>query len=188
MIDLSKYHLKDLKEDDLELVLNWRNSKAIRSSMYTDHIITMEEHKKWFNKVGSDNTMAVKIFSNENKPLGLVNISKIDQINNKCYWGFYIGEPDAPTGSGTIMGILALEYMFAELDIRKICTEILEFNTASLHYHKKLGFIEEGRFVKHVRKDNQYVDVIAMAHFVDKWPKVKEALISTRGGKVNEGH
>ncbi|MCM3654510.1 UDP-2,4-diacetamido-2,4,6-trideoxy-beta-L-altropyranose hydrolase [Metabacillus litoralis] len=181
MSKLQKYTLQDMKEDNLELVLKWRNSKTIRSSMYTDHIITMTEHKEWFKKLANDDSTIVKIFLSESKPLGLVNISKIDKKNNKCYWGFYIGEQDAPLGSGTIMGILALEFIFEKLGIRKICSEILEYNNASLRYHKKLGFIEEGRFVKHLIKNDQYIDVILMAHFSEKWADGKKDLLLIGG-------
>lgn len=188
MSQISKCKLSDLQETDLELVLRWRNSQQIRDNMFTDHIITMVEHKQWFNRIKTDPRTLVKIFSFESKPLGVVIISNIDKQNNKCYWGFYIGEQNAPKGSGTMMGLLALEYIFNKMGIRKLCSEVIAFNTASINYHQKLGFGIEGRLVQHINKHNQYFDIILMALFSEKWPEVKRGLMSKIGGIEDDGN
>lgn len=183
MDTINNYYLKDLEERDLGLILKWRNSKAIRTNMYTDHEITMLEHKEWFNRVRKNGHTLVKLLFYGNKPLGFMNFSDIDKKNNKCYWGFYIGESDAPKGSGTILGLLALELLFETVGIRKLCAEVLAFNDASLKFHQKLGFKEEGRFVKHITKNGEYIDVIVLALFREEWPEVKNSLLVKTGRK-----
>ncbi|WP_142302821.1 UDP-2,4-diacetamido-2,4,6-trideoxy-beta-L-altropyranose hydrolase [Bacillus sp. FJAT-45350] len=187
MIDLRNFSIKDIQEDQLDLVRNWRNSDAIQPYMYTDHKITELEHKEWFNKVNKDESTIVKLIYYLNKPIGLANFSNINKNNNTCNWGFYIGAQNAPIGSGTILGLLALEYIFKKVGMRKVCGEVLEFNHTSLNFHKKLGFEEEGRFVKHVVKDGEYIDVIALALFIDKWSAVKKNLLFKYRGEANEG-
>ncbi|MFC0562374.1 UDP-4-amino-4,6-dideoxy-N-acetyl-beta-L-altrosamine N-acetyltransferase [Halalkalibacter alkalisediminis] len=178
MVDLSKYALKELEESDLKLILNWRNSKRIRNLMYTDHEITMTEHERWFQRITKDDSNLFKLLLYGNRRLGLVNFSNIDKMNNKCYWGFYIGDLEAPRGSGTIMGMLALDLVFEKMGLRKVCAEVLEFNSSSIRYHKKLGFKEEGRFIQHVIKNNQYIDVIPMAIFSHQWKDVKKKILT----------
>ena len=90
--------------------------------------------------------------------------------NLTCDWGFYIGEQTAPKGLGTVLGYKALEYIFEQLKMRKVCAEVLDYNEASIHFHKKLGFIEEGRLQEHVFKDGAYHDVILMGMFAENWP------------------
>ncbi|HIP90070.1 MAG TPA: hypothetical protein EYH22_00770 [Candidatus Nanopusillus sp.] len=34
----------NLNREELEIIRNWRNKDEIRKWMYTDHIITLEEH------------------------------------------------------------------------------------------------------------------------------------------------
>lgn len=182
MIDFKKYSLKELEECELKFVLDWRNSERVRMTMYNDHKITMLEHEKWFEKVKKNSTTLVKLLQYENRPIGLVTFSNIDSKNNKCYWGFYIGEQNAPRGSGTIMGLLGLEFIFERVGIRKLCAEIVDFNEISFNYHKKLGFEEEGRFIKHVLKNGNYIDVISMALFCDKWKGVKKKLLLNMKG------
>ncbi len=172
------YYLRDLEEKDLELILKWRNSKAIWSNMYTDHEITMLEHKEWFNQVRKNDQTLVKLLFYRNKPLGFINFSNIDKKNNKCYWGFYIGEKDAPKGSGTVLGLLALDLLFETVGVRKLCAEVLACNEASLKFHHKLGFKEEGRLIKHVVKNDKYIDVLVLALFHQQWTEVKNSLLN----------
>ena len=48
---LSEYTLRPIGEQDLKLVLEWRNSKRVHSQMLTDHKITWEEHYAWFQRM-----------------------------------------------------------------------------------------------------------------------------------------
>lgn len=177
MLPIDKYHLKDLEENELDVVLKWRNSDHIRKYMYSDHIISFKDHQKWFKTLIKDNSNLAKILVYEKNPIGFVNFTNIDKRNNNCYWGFYIGERNCPRGSGTVMGLLSLEYIFEKISIRKLCAEVLDFNTVSINYHKKFGFVEEGRFIKHVIKNGKYIDVISMALFQDRWKERKQKII-----------
>ncbi|WP_101845769.1 UDP-2,4-diacetamido-2,4,6-trideoxy-beta-L-altropyranose hydrolase [Halobacillus sp. Marseille-P3879] len=188
MIDVHHFELRDLEKKDLPAVLKWRNSEAIREAMYTDHKITMEEHERWYNKVSSGQNTMVKLLYYKNQPIGLVNFSRIDHHHRKCYWGFYIGESSAPKGSGTVLGLLALEFIFEEQSMHKLCAEVLVSNKRSFQFHKKLGFMEEGRFINHTLKNGKYMDVIPMAHFKDAWPEAKKGIIQALGGGGHEQH
>lgn len=179
---LARARLVDMDASHLEKVLNWRNREAIRSVMFNDGIISMEEHRKWFEKTAQDPRTIVKIFAFDDTPMGLVNFTDIDKRNGKCYWGFYIGDPDAPKGAGTIMGYLALNFIFGEAGIRKLCAEILRSNERSLRYHERLGFRTEGIFKEHVRKNGRYADVVAMALFQRDWLDKRREIEKWIGG------
>ncbi|UOQ44117.1 UDP-4-amino-4,6-dideoxy-N-acetyl-beta-L-altrosamine N-acetyltransferase [Halobacillus salinarum] len=178
MAQLIDYELITINETYLSLLLKWRNSDHIRAHMYSDHRITMEEHRNWYSKVQTDDTVMVKVCCYQGCPIGVVNINDINRKHERCYWGFYIGDVNAPKGSGTMMGILALDFIFKELKIRKLCAEVIDFNEKSFHYHKKLGFVPEGRFRNHITKNGNEVDVIPMALFADRWEEAKNNLLS----------
>jgi UDP-4-amino-4,6-dideoxy-N-acetyl-beta-L-altrosamine N-acetyltransferase len=169
MSNREDYQLRPLKELDLEMLLNWRNSERVRANMYTDHLITIEEHLAWYQRIKDDQTVDYQICEFQNRPIGLVNFTNIDQTNNKCYWGFYLGEIDIPLGTGKVLGFLGMEYAFENLKIRKICSEVLRFNNKSFKLHKKLCFQEEGIFRKHIYKNNEYQDIICLALFQEDW-------------------
>ncbi|MFZ5632095.1 MAG: UDP-4-amino-4,6-dideoxy-N-acetyl-beta-L-altrosamine N-acetyltransferase [Bacillota bacterium] len=165
-----------MEKADLEKVLEWRNSDRIRAVMFTDRLITMDEHRAWYEGIKNDENTLCFIFEVQGSPAGVVNVVGIDRRNGRCSWGFYLGEAGAPRGTGTAMGLLALEYVFEVLGLRKLCGEVLASNTKSIEFHKKLGFVEEGRFIKHVLKDGKYEDVVAMALFNEDWVRIKQRL------------
>ncbi|WP_085992719.1 UDP-4-amino-4,6-dideoxy-N-acetyl-beta-L-altrosamine N-acetyltransferase [Oceanobacillus senegalensis] len=169
MAKIEQFQLKPVCFDELQVILNWRNSERIKSWMYTDHQISWKEHVEWFHNVQEDPSKRVLVLHGKGRPLGVVNFTDIQKRNARCYWGFYIGDEKAPKGSGTIMGILALDKIFHEMQINKVCSEVIATNQASYRFHQKFGFEMEGRLKNHIWKNQHYLDVIQMALFANKW-------------------
>ncbi|MDQ0350240.1 UDP-4-amino-4,6-dideoxy-N-acetyl-beta-L-altrosamine N-acetyltransferase [Alkalibacillus filiformis] len=155
----------------------WRNQSHIRNMMYTDRMITKSEHEQWYQNILANNQMIVKLLFQEDQPLGLIQFTHIHEDFKRCHWGFYVGESDAPKGTGTVLGLLALDYIFTDYQIKKVCAEVIEENVRSFHFHKKLGFIEEGRFKKHIMKNGVPMDVTPMALFYENWQEVRLQLL-----------
>ncbi len=162
-------NLKQMTASDLQKVLYWRNQDFVRKMMYHSEIITMKEHLDWFNKVQSNNTSIAQIFYFENKPYGVVNIHQIDCLNGTCGWSFYIGEKDAPSGLGTLLGYLAIDYIFNSLNLRKLCAEVIKFNDKSYNFHKKLGFEQEECLKDHIKKEGEYIDIYLFGLSKSTW-------------------
>jgi UDP-4-amino-4,6-dideoxy-N-acetyl-beta-L-altrosamine N-acetyltransferase len=181
-----EYRLRPIEERDLDTVLRWRNSDRIRENMYTDHEIELDEHRAWFEKLRMEPVPTFLVFEFRGKPIGVISVTKIDKRNNTCYWGFYIGDPGAPPGSGTALGYFGLNHIFEVLRIRKLCAEAFGFNAASLKFHKRLGFVEEGRLAKHILKNDRYEDIVSFALFEEDWARhrsrVEELCFGEGGG------
>lgn len=103
--------LRDLLESDLPMILDWRNSEKVRNSMYNNHIISWEEHLDWFERIKADNSLQWLIYYNQNEDLGVIYFTNLDLKNRSSFWGFYT-KPNAPRGSGTLLGIDALDHFF----------------------------------------------------------------------------
>ncbi|KHL93567.1 hypothetical protein QW71_23015 [Paenibacillus sp. IHB B 3415] len=187
MADINDYRLENVDRKDLKLVLEWRNADHIRPFMKHGDCIRLEEHYRWFESLDKDASKLAKLCLYKKKPIGFVNFSQIDLNNKTCEWGFYIGDQACPRGSGKVMGILALDLIFKERCMRKVCAQILDFNRKSLSYHRRLGFTEEGRLVKQICKNNQYVDVVLMGVFKEQWEKQSE-LLKEEAQRANEGN
>ena len=168
--------LRRMEHTDLDMVLKWRNSERIRQAMYTDHVITHDEHYAWFERVTRNDMTMPFVFECQGRPLGVVNVGDIDRRNLRCMWGFYIGDENAPRGSGTAMGYLALEYLFEKEKFHRVMGEALVDNEASIKYHRRLGFVEEGRLIDHVVKNGRYTDVISFALIDRVWRAIRSDL------------
>lgn len=127
---------------DLERVLAWRNHPDIRSYMYTAHIISVDEHKDWFESASADPHKHLLIYEQNGLPVGFSSITELG-ASGVADWGFYLS-PEAPKGAGTGLGVAVLNYAFDRLRLHKICGQALEYNERSVRFHNRLGFRREG--------------------------------------------
>lgn len=171
--------LRPMAEQDRTRILSWRNQDRIRANMYTDHLIAPEEHDRWFDRALTDATAAYRIFEHQGRALGFVSFTGIDRMNSRCIWAFYLGEEDAPRGSGAAMEFLALDEAFGVLGIRKLCCEVFTFNAGVISLHQRFGFVQEGLLVRHYLKAGEWQDIVCLARFADAWPEDRDALTAT---------
>ncbi|GAA0319205.1 GNAT family protein [Bacillus carboniphilus] len=178
-----KAKLMDIKETDLQLILDWRNQESIRKVMYNSDIILLDEHIRWFESLRKSEKAISKIFYYENIPFGVININQIDKTNKKCEWGFYIGNKNAPRGMGTVLGFISLNYIFDDLSMRKVNAEVLSMNEKSISLHRKLGFTQEGLLRKHIIKDKNYIDIYLFGLLQEEWKGKSDYIKSVIKGR-----
>lgn len=168
-----------MAEQDRVRVLAWRNQDRIRANMYSDHLIAPDEHDRWFDRALSDATAAYRIFEHQGRALGFVSFTGMDRTHGRCTWAFYLGEADAPRGSGAAMEMLALDEVFGPLGIRKLCCEVFSFNAGVVRLHQRFGFVQEGLLVRHHLKAGELQDIVCLARFADTWPEDRAALVGS---------
>jgi UDP-4-amino-4,6-dideoxy-N-acetyl-beta-L-altrosamine N-acetyltransferase len=169
MFNINSYSIRPVELEDKDLILQWRNSERVRAGMYNDHIISQKEHELWFSKALVDDSSAYLIFLYESRPIGFASFTNINLIHSRCYWAFYLGEENVPRGSGSVMEFFALDYAFCTLKIRKLCCEVFLFNAAVIKLHEKFGFVREGEFAQHYKKNKRYEDIVCLAKFASSW-------------------
>ncbi len=179
VLAFADYRLRPMQAADCNRILEWRNADRIRARMFSDHIIGEAEHARWFTAALSDPTAAYSLCERQGRPIGFVSFTGIDRQNCRCAWGFYLGDDDVPPGSGSAMGLLALDDAFGPLKIGKLCCEVFAFNGPAIRFLKRLGFCEEGRLVRHAMKDGVLQDVVLLARFGETWRDDRPALLST---------
>ena len=159
--------MRALTEGDLLMVLAWRNHPTVRSYMLTQHEISMEEHSNWFARVKEDKTRQQLIVLDGADPLGFVQFNPVCQ-GGTADWGFY-ARPGASKGSGTKLGQAALAHAFKKLGLHKVCGQAIESNVASIAFHQKLGFTEEGRLREQQRIANHYQSLFCFGLLAKDW-------------------
>lgn len=149
--------LRDIQVEDLPIILEWRNQDSIRKYMYHYELIEWENHVNWFEKVSNDNGIKNKIFEVNNLPVGVVTF--VTKEESQAEWGFYIGDQNAPKGSGMLLGELALDLAFHSLNIKKVYGEVIDFNQKSKIFHQNFGFTLEIILRDHYIRENNRYDV-----------------------------
>jgi UDP-4-amino-4,6-dideoxy-N-acetyl-beta-L-altrosamine N-acetyltransferase len=159
--------VRALTEDDLSMVLAWRNHPAVSGFMLTQHVITLEEHRHWFARVQHDITRQQLIVWDGADPIGFVQFSAISK-GGIADWGFY-ARPDGPPGNGRKLGHAALMHAFKLLGLHKVCGQAIESNLASIAFHQKLGFKEEGRLRDQQRIGDHYHTLVCFGLLAREW-------------------
>jgi UDP-4-amino-4,6-dideoxy-N-acetyl-beta-L-altrosamine N-acetyltransferase len=160
---------------DLERVLAWRNSEHVRQFMYTKHEITLEEHRAWFERKSIDPNWSLLIFEDAGSPCGYVSLRATD-TESVAEWGFYTA-PSAPKGTGSRLGIAALNYAFDVLGFVKIEGEALASNENSIRFHEKMGFRREDVLSGRHFDGNAHHDILCFGITAAEWQAARARLV-----------
>lgn len=161
--------VRALTDLDLHMVLAWRNNPAVRSYMLNQHEISLQEHYNWYARVKQDSSSHQLLVLEGTEPIGFIQFSRITEAG-VADWGFYL-KPDAPKGSGRKLGQAALKHAFVGLGLQKVCGQVIESNRASISFHQKMGFIEEGRLIDQHHIGNQFRMLLCFGLLAKDWLK-----------------
>lgn len=170
----SGIELKRITLDKIEKIMLWRTSPEVSTYMYTSPKLTLEDQKKWFEKISNDHTVSYWLIVVDGIDAGVINLYNIDKINKRCFWAYYLGETSV-RGKGIARHLECniYDYVFFELDLNKLCCEVFEFNDTVVQIHKKFGSEVEGIFKQHIYKDGKFLDVVRMAILKEKWDIIR---------------
>lgn len=159
--------VRPMTERDLMQVLQWRNHWDVRRYMFTQHEILPDEHRNWFDIAIRDASRHLLIFENNEKALGFISFHVV-ALGAIADWGFYAA-PEAPKGTGRMLGRAAVQYAFSQFSLYKICGRVLANNEASIRFHQALGFKQEG-VLRCQHFDGQvYHNVSCFGLLADEW-------------------
>lgn len=129
--------LRAVEEEDLEMLRCIINDPEVeRLLVGWAYPISKYQQKQWF--INSSNSPEKRfIIDTENHgPIGLVVIGDIDWKNRTAVTGIKIGDKKyRGKGFGTDAIMTVMRYAFEELQLNKLETGILDYNTASLKLH-----------------------------------------------------
>jgi UDP-4-amino-4,6-dideoxy-N-acetyl-beta-L-altrosamine N-acetyltransferase len=167
--------LRPIAAEDSPILLRWRNRPEVARFMYTDHMISPEEHADWFARALTRSDARYWIIASESEEVGLVGVTEIDRRHGTCSWAFYIAESSARGhGIGAFTEYTTLNLAFDELGMRKLSCEVLASNPTVVNMHERFGFVREGLFRAQILKDGEALDVHRLGLLREEWAQVRE--------------
>jgi UDP-4-amino-4,6-dideoxy-N-acetyl-beta-L-altrosamine N-acetyltransferase len=155
---------------DKGMILRWRNLPEVAPYMYSDHVITSEEHDRWFACALDDPASWYRIITLDSEPVGLVSMTKIDAEARRCSWAFYLAAASVRgRGVGSWVEYHVIQTAFGEMELEKLCCEVLTMNDAVVAMHESFGFRREGYLRQHIRRQGQAHDVVVLALLRSEW-------------------
>ena len=163
------YSIRGIREEDLKMLLSWRNSERIRSVMLTDHEITWEEHYNWFKRNEHNGPPRNLIFEYKGTPIGYIGYTEYDIEQKTCSPGAYLGvtDQDLPIDAGLVLFAAAIDYAFKILKINILRTEVFKKNKKVVRIDKILGYkiIDEHK----TKKDGKDETIYTMEMKLKDW-------------------
>jgi UDP-4-amino-4,6-dideoxy-N-acetyl-beta-L-altrosamine N-acetyltransferase len=168
--------LRPLAQVDSARLLAWRNQPEIARWMYSDHLISPEEHARWFAGAMADPRRCYWVIEANGTPVGLANLYDLAPEHSRTAWAYYLADPSTRgQGIGAFVEYWVIEHVFAELGLNKLWCEVLIGNEAVWRLHEGFGFQREALFRQHVRKDGQAADVVGLGLVRSDWAVARTA-------------
>ncbi|MDR3121454.1 MAG: GNAT family N-acetyltransferase [Clostridiales bacterium] len=108
--------------------------------------------------------------------LGYVDVWETDRRSGVFKTGIKMLEGHAGKGYATRAFTLVLGFYFDELRYQKCGVYIYDFNAASHRFHKKLGFVEEGRLRREYYSQGRYFDSVCYGLFAEDFRARRDGL------------
>lgn len=132
--------LERLKEADIELVRQWRNSDPVRLNMEYREIISSAQQAEWFRKVDNLENNYMMIHYRGEK-IGLLNDKNIDWEARTSESGLFLGRTDYySTFVPYLVSVAGIEATFYFLNWNRQYAHIMRSNPNAIRYNMQLGY------------------------------------------------
>lgn len=169
MIKGSKVILRCWTEDDLPLLINLRNDISLQTDLMAQPRPNSRDRViQWLSRrtESVDCIFFIVASSNDNRPLGFVQLANIDYIHGHGDLGICIHPSAHGTGIATEAMSLLEKYMTQTFQLRKISLQVLCNNIRAISFYSKIGFSQVGVLSAHVFLQGIYEDVLLMEKFL----------------------
>lgn len=137
-------NLRPINENDLPLLLTWRNREDIRLCMLNQNIITQSEHSNWYQNIKHSAQEQHYIIYYKELAIGAINIRcKNENLSSTqdAEIGLYIAEEKYQGNIIAFAPALALtDFAFHHLNIKTLSSKVIASNASALKYNRQLGY------------------------------------------------
>ncbi len=178
----AKTVLRPIEISDVPLLTKWINDPDVRMYLQTNKPMSEIAERKWVESLADGKGgITLLITTYTGVPIGVMGLHDINHIDGTATTGAMIGEKRYwGKGYGSDAKRALLAYAFETLNLRKICSRVYAFNTRSIAYSRKCGYVDDGVQHKHVFRNGEYHDVVQLAIFKDEWLKMRQRARTSR--------
>lgn len=171
--------LRNVEEQDLEMIRVARNSPEIRSNMSYQEYITPEMQQEWFQSINSEHHNYFVILHND-RAIGLISAAEInEQRNITKNGGIFIWDNNYKESEWTLYASMLLTEVSFAIGQQENYIRIRKDNVKALHYNKLLGYEVHRDF------DEQLVELkLTCNGFLSKTARIRQTLDRKFGQQI----
>ena len=153
--------LRELEEKDVDRMLSWMHSKESKEIFAKDfNRYTREDVTKFAKSKNTDENVNYACVNDDDEYLGTVSLKNIDYENSNAEYAISFMKEAQGTGAALFATFEILEKAFNELKLNKVYLDVLKTNKRAIAFYKKVGFIQEGEFRNHFKKNDKFIDLL----------------------------
>jgi len=158
--------LRPAVETDLDAMRAWRNHPEVRRVSLTQHEITLDVHREWWQRVGQDPSRLVLVYERNDTPAGVVAFFDIDAENRSAWWSYFLdneglGERGEMFPAWISIQREAVRYARQDLSLAELHAETLVSNASAVDFNARQGLREVERYERVVAGES-----VAVIHSV----------------------
>ncbi len=162
--------LRELQKKDADRMLSWMHSEKSRYIFAKDfNNFTKDDVISFINKKNTSENINYACVDDDDNYLGTISLKNIDYENKNAEYAISFMEEAQGTGAASYATKEILKLAFNDLKLKKVYLDVLETNKRANAFYKKTGFIYEGKFEKHILKNNQFIDLYWYRMFDDEF-------------------
>lgn len=163
-----RLYLRGLSESDVPHILEMRTDmegiKALAGHPFPSNEFGI---RKWISEAyPKDNLTYIVLAIVERETdtfVGYCTALNVNYVNSNAHVGFFLHKNGRGKGYFKEVSILFYTYLFREINLRKLYSTVLEYNTLALNADKKLGYQIDGVMKEHVFQGGKYHNVFMIS-------------------------
>lgn len=168
-----------LLDQDREMrmkLLAVRNEETVRQAMFTDHVISEDEHLQWMKGLQADRSRRIWVIQGEaGDVIGQVSLARLDRRQLTSDWAFFLSQSERG-GLGFAVEFAFLTFVFDVMGLAKLNCEVIEGNDAVVKLHGKFDFRQEGLRRSQVIKDGRRIGVHLLGLTREDWAVARQRI------------
>ena len=153
-------NIRKLDIKDAKFMLEWMHDPNVVEFFGVDFSSkTMEDAKKFILNSFSEDNQNFAIVDEFDEYQGTISLKNIDYKNMNAEYAISIRSSAMGRGFSREATNKLLEYAFDELKLNRVYLCVASDNIRAIKFYKKYGFIYEGKFTNHIKRNDKFVDL-----------------------------
>ncbi len=166
--------LRKISLSDTSNIVRWRNSDSVRKNLYSQDLITEEQHVNYFHnyvETGKCLQYIIEVKTKEGKKdIGTVFLKNVDMRSHKAEFGIFIGETsERGKHYASKSAIKMLDKAFNEYKLHRVYLSVFSNNKPAIIAYVKAGFRQEGILKEDYFDGVNYIDIVHMGVIYEDW-------------------
>lgn len=180
---MNQLKLVPFSENNMSIVLAWRNSSRIRLNMINNSVISETDHLAFLKILDCDPSKKYFVVELNDYPVASIYFVNLD--SSTVTWGCYIGIEKPVPGLFIALVVMAGKFVFDYCQAKVLRSEVAEHNESPIKLNKYIKIPEKRRVVR-VTKEGKDLEFIEYELDRSKFFSVSENALKIMPSSVKE--